>query len=270
MKKLLLPLILAPLLAFALPAVPGVIVTTVNKDLVSGETWTNTMYVRGEDLAMEFADPRSGSSGSMVFLAADGEWIMNNDEDRKFVRMDREGIERLSEQMKSMMERVEQMMSRIPEAQREALMRNGGIPGMDMLAGGGIPTIEMRETGERETKAGYAAERFDMYIGDKRTQEMWITDWSNVDGADQVRTAMTGFAEMMKSFFEAMPIGMFGEGGMSSFMDFDRGIPIVTYEIGDDGNPKTEATIQSFTAGDVDPTLFGPKPGYSEQEINFN
>lgn len=268
MKKLLLPLVLAPLMAFASPSAPGVIVETVTKDLRSGETTTSHMYVLGNDLVMEFADPRSGTSGSMVFLAEKGEWIMNDDANRKYTHMDRAAMEQMSAQMKAAMSQVEKMLESIPAAQREAMM-NSGIPGMEMLQGGGLPVIEMRKTGETATKAGYPAERIDMYVGDRRTQEMWVTEWSNVDGAEQVREAMTGFAEMMRSFLEAMPTSMFGEGGLASFMDFENGLPVVTYELDEEGNPTTESVIQSFTEAEVDPEMFGPKPGYTKQDINF-
>ncbi len=272
MRKLLLPLVLIPLLAFVLPVAPGVVVESVSKDLATGETWTNTMYVQDGDLAMEFADPRSGASGSMVFLSGPGEWIMNDDQNRRYIRMNREDMEKIATQMKAMMERVEQMMQNIPAAQREAIMNagGGGMPGMGMLAEGGIPTIEIRDMQENATKGGYPARRFDMYVGEKRTQEMWITDWSNVEGAAPVREAMMGFATMMRTFFESMPSSMVGGGGMSGFMDFERGLPIVTYEIGEDGNPSVETTIKSFTPGDVDRAKFGPKPDYDEQEIDFD
>lgn len=268
MKRLLLPLVIAPLVAFAAPTAPGLMVEIVSTDLVTGENWSNTMSVLDGNLVMEFNDPRTNTSGSMVFLADQQEWIMNDDQNQKYVRMNQATIDQMAAQMQAMMAQAEQMLANLPEAQREMIM-NSGMPGMEMLTGGGLPVIEMRETGENDTKEGYAVQRYDMYVGDRLTQQMWITEWSNVDGAESMRAAMTGFANMMKSFLEAMPSGMFGEGGLNSFMDFDRGIPIVTYEIDEEGNPAVETVMQGFTETDIDPNVFGPKPGYEEQQIDI-
>lgn len=271
MKKLLLLTVLVPLVAFAAPMDPGMIVTSTSKDLKTGETWSSTMSVQGEDLAMEFADPRSGASGSMVFLGGTPEWIMNDDQNRRYIRMTEADIDRLGEQMKAMLAQVEQMLEQIPAGQREAIMKAGGgaFPGMELLESGGLPVIEMRETGETDTKMGYPVERLDMYVGERRTQEMWVTDWSNVKGVAEVRTVFAAFANMMKSFLEAMPSSMFGEGGMANFMDFDRGVPIVSYELDEEGNPTVETVTDSFEEADIDRGIFGPKPGYTEQEIEF-
>lgn len=281
MKTMLPALLVAPLLALtpvssdtthapiAVEAAQGVIVESTSRDLTTDETWTNTMYILEEDLVMEFSDPRNNMSGSMVHLADPGEWIMNDDARQTFIRMTAEDMAELAEQIGAMMERVEQMMANIPESQREMIMNSGAMPGMDML-GDGLPTIEMRETGDAETREGYQTRRWDLYVGEKRTSEMWIADWSDVPEADAMRPAMTAFGEMWRSFMESMPTGMMGGDSMTALLDFNRGVPIVTYEIDDEGNRVMESVISSITTGDVDPGLFGPKEGYEEQEMEFN
>lgn len=281
MKTMLPALLVAPLLALTpassdtthVPVAPeaaqGVIVESVSRDLNTDQSWTNTMYILENDLVMEFSDPRNNMSGSMVHLAGPGEWIMNDDQRRTYIRMTAEKMAELAEQIGAMMERVEQMMANIPESQREMIMNSGAMPGMDML-GDGLPTVEFRESTDVETREGYETQRWDLYVGEERTSEMWIADWSEVPEADAMRPAMMAFGEMWRSFMESMPTGMMGGDSMMTLLDFNRGVPIVTYELDDEGNRVLESVISSITTGDVDPGLFGPKDGYEEQDMDFN
>ena len=109
-----------------------------------------------------------------------------------------------------------------------------------------------------------------MYVGDHRSQELWVTDWNNVDGAREIQAAFTGFAELMTSFLDAMPMGMFGSNdGFGGLMNLQRGVPVVTYELDEEGNPEVEITLRSIQGTDVDRSRFGPKDGYREQKIEM-
>lgn len=267
MKRLLSTVLVVPLLAFAMPQAPGYVMELHNKNVQTQEEWSTFTYVQGQDLLMEMTD--GDQAGSMVYLHEAGELIVNNDRDRSYIRMDRETIQQMAEQMGAMMQQLETMLENLPEAQRE-MIRNSGmsIPGMPDM--GERPVIEVRETGQTATHAGYPTTRFDMYVSDRKTQEMWVADWADVDGARDVQTAFMGFADLMSSFLEAMPTGMFGSSNdFSSLMDLQRGVPVVTYELDEDGNRKVETTLRSIEEADVDRSRFGPKDGYREQKIEM-
>jgi len=267
MKKLL-PLVLLPLLAFVGPPEPGVVMEILSKDLESGETWVSTTYAVGGDLLMEFSDPRDGTSGSMVFLAADGgQMIMNDDQAKTYTRMDQATLAQVAERMAGVMKQLEEMMADMPEAQREMIKNAGGgmLPGL----GGSAPVVEMSQTDDTDVRQGYDVRRHEMRVNGRVTQEMWIADWEDVEGASNLRGAFLGFSDMMSAFLEAIPTGMFGEGGMGDVMDFDRGVPVVTYEFDDEGNRETESVLQSISEADIDRSTFGPKAGYSEQKMEL-
>ena len=267
MKKKLLPVLLLPLLAFAAPPVPGVVMEMVNTDMATGETWTSTMSVIDNDLLMEFSDPRSNTSGSMVYLAGSEEMIFNDDQNQTYVRINRAQMEEMAERIGAMMKQVEDMLENLPAAQREMIERSGGIPGMPDF--GERPVISIEATGETDRMEGYPVTRYDMIVGDRKTQEMWVTDWSNLDGAAEVRGAFEGFAGLMSSFMEAMPPGMFDGGGFERLMDYDRGAPVVSYELDEEGNRAVETKLQSIGNADVDRSKFGPRDGYNEQKIEM-
>ena len=62
------------------------------------------------------------------------------------------------------------------------------------------PKTELRKTGEQAEHNGYPCVRYEVVRDGRAIRELWVTDWRNVEGGDEV---IDLFLEM-SAFFEEM------------------------------------------------------------------
>lgn len=265
MRIELLPLLVVPLLAFSLASVPGIEMVTETTDLQAGVSWTNTVSVAAGNLHMDFGDAERSRSGSLVYVAERTELILNEDRERSYLRVGRADAEAYGSVLSDAMSQAEKAMAALPQAQRELIEKAGGLPS----GGGGMftgPRVELRETGETATKAGFdRAKRFDLYMNDQLMQKIWYADWSEVEKSGELRQAFVGVASVWQSFIEALGQAPFN--GFHHLGDTSRGVPVLTTTIDEEGNPSLETVLRSITAADIDPTIFAPTEGYREKPL---
>ena len=268
--KTMLSLALLPFVVMVTPQKalePGVVMVTRSTVLQSGETWVNTISVQDGDILMEFAES-GGRTGSMVFLADGEELILNDDEKRSFIRVDREFVEGFAEMMAFATEQMQRAFEAMPEAQREMMMQ---------AAGGAMPgrledtverrASEIRETGVSATKDGHPATRYDVYMNDLLMSQMWISDWSRFEHGEELRRAFGGLTSLFESFEEVTGQSPFGGGTRRMVGTLERGVPVETIDFDLDGTASIETVLESVTEAEVDRSAFGPKDGYREERV---
>ena len=275
MKKSLAGILLlssAALFAFA-PMPQAWVYEMTSTDLRTQEAEVNELIVTGDraKIAMGGSGQPEGDANFLGDVEG-GQMIYNNHEDRTFIRIDQEMVEELAGQMGDMQKQMEEALSSLPEAQRRVMMermQNGGIPGMPDLAGMmNVPEIEFQRTEERDTRAGYPCVKYLMLTDGVVTQEMWMTEWSNVDGAEAVRSTFTKMSQFMRDLRDKIPGGqMFGGQDFMSNMPDDR-FAVVTVELRD-GQPVRETTLTNVSQREVSLDSFGPAEGYREQRIGM-
>ncbi len=275
-------LILLVLLALAgSPLLAGVVFqveTTYHSGSPSRGPEGSTMSVEGKNLKMEIqsGEGTDGVKDEVVFRGDRRQMVAVDHRDRSYMVIDGEAVEKLGGQvqgqMQQAMKEMEKHLEGLDPKQREMMEKMlkgkmgqmGGPPG----AAPERPAVEFRATGERATHQGYPCVRYDVLSAGVKTQELWVTDWSNVRGGKEVagafREMASFFEELMDSFKDMMGPGsdFFNAGGnpIESFSKID-GFPVVTRSF-EGGELESETVLESVTERDLDPDAFEPPKGY--------
>lgn len=259
----------------AVPVVAGVVyeIEVTGPDgaeMVSDSTFSvqdNLVKVVGADAGEKF-------NGEMIFRGDRREMLVVNHDEMSYLVMDEATIQQLAAQVNEAMAAMEQALASVPEGQREKFrqMMQSKMPN----AGAERVPSELRNTGESDTIRGYPCVRYEIWRGGIRTRELWVTDWSNVEGGEQVAA---GFQEMA-DFFKQMLDGLSAMGDMGGFSEgftdssFEHlkemnGFPVVSREYDENGALQGMAALKSATLQTLDPADFEPPTNYKRQDLNM-
>lgn len=262
----------AAALLLAAPALAGVVyeieVTEADKTEVSKSEISvqdNLLKVTGSPGSEDF-------NGEMIFRGDRREMIIVNHEEQSYMVMDEATMKELAAKMNEAMAAMDQAMAAIPESQRarfEAMMKSK----MPDMGAERVPS-ELRKTGDSDTIRGYPCVRYEIWRGGVRTRELWVTDWNNLEGGDDVTGAFQEmsafFKEMLDSFSAMGSMANIGQGMADSAFEHLKemnGFPVVAREFDDNGTFEGMAALESATAQDLDPAAFEPPAGYKRQEM---
>jgi hypothetical protein len=282
MKRTILTL---AVLGAVAPALAGTVYTVETKFLNRNpaETSTGTMSVEGGNLRMEIADAGNGHNGEIIFRHwgdphenLDGkhgkgsgrEMVMVNHDDKSYFVMDEATMQQMAAQMSQAMAAMDQALAAVPESQRkkmEEMMKSR----MPMPAAPREPS-KLKKTGDTETINGYPCVRYEVWRAGSKERELWVTDWSNVDGSAEIADVFRDMAAFMTELLDSLP----DIGGMKGLADDSfahleemNGFPVVTRELADDGSVEFETTLTSSQKADLSAADFEPPPSYKRQDL---
>ncbi len=252
-------------------AVPGVVYEIETTDYRESPALTDVaeLRVEGPHVAMGFS---GAESGRMVFNGERREMVVINDDDQSYMLIDEEGLQALSSQINSMMAEMEEMLAQLPAEQRALVERMGaqGMPGMPDMAAA-PPEIDVRKSGRSDTKAGFRSEEWEVYEDGELRRRLWVAPWSEIEGADEVREAITGMVDFFDDFLDAMPTMPGSDRPMAEnpfrHFDLENGFPVVTHELDERGEIEQESTLRSAERRTLDPADFEPPAGYKRQQM---
>ena len=269
MKQLLIACLLGPLAALASPAAapapnPGVIFEI------------ETVAAPGEppqrvDAAIEGTNARiamPGQSGDAIFRGDRREMLILNHDDRSYVVMDEAAMKQLQATLGQAMSQMDQMLQNMPPEQRarvEEMMKGRGMA----MPQAGAARAELRPTSERATHNGFATTKYEVYRGGRKTQELWVTPWNNVDGVAEARPVFESMAEFFQGLMTALgPMGATAaDASAFSYMKELPGFPVVTQTFDDTGAPTSRSTLLGIRREAVPPAQFEPPAGYRQQAL---
>jgi hypothetical protein len=111
-------------------------------------------------------------------------------------------------------------------------------------------------TSELATREGFPCVKHEVFEGDVKIRELWVTDWSNVGGQGDIASALSSLSDFVSTLTSSL--GSLGQGAAStigsSIASHWRGIqgmPIVTTEL-EDGTPVEESVVRSVEAVTLD------------------
>lgn len=258
------------------PLLAGVVFeveTTYHSGSTAGRSTSSEMSVEGKNLKMEILAGEGGGDSAekdeAIFRGDLGQMVIVDHRTRSYMEIDGEALKGVGGQMAEAMKAVEKQLEGLDPKQREMMERmlkermgGAGAAGQDTR-----PPVEFRNTGERGDKQGYPCVRWDMFVGQTKMQELWVTDWSNIRGGVEVagafREMAAFYSELLDSFREmAGGMGFFNadRGPMEAFQKVD-GFPVVTRSF-EGGELESETVLESVTERDLDPDAFEPPQGY--------
>jgi len=272
MLSLLFLLISSPLLA-------GVVyeIETTDHQQSPPKVESIEMAAEGRHLKMGIGGGSHDRNGEMIFRGDRREMVVVDHDDKSYSVIDREAIQQIAGQVNSAMSQVQEALKNVPADQRAMVekMMKENMPKEMADKAPHRPSSELRKTGDRATHNGYPCVKYEVVQDGRKLRELWVTDWSNLEGSSEV----TGTFEDMADFFQEMmdsfsnlagggsPIGF---GGSDNFFEHIKdldGFPVVTKEFGEDGSLEGEGALRSARRQTIDPDTFEPPSGYKRQEM---
>ena len=272
MKRLwILPLL--TLLASA-PLCAGVVYEIETTDHAQSPPKTESIQaaVEGRHLKMGIASGGDGKPGEMIFRGGDRrEMVVIDHDDRSYHLVDEKAIEELAGHLSEAERMMKEALKNVPENQRamlENLMKEKMPPTGDAPK---RPRSELKKTGERAEKNGYPCVKYDVYRNGQKIRELWVTDWNNVEGGNDVVGAFEDMADFFTELLDSIPTfgGQGPDFGDPAFEHMRElgGFPVVTKEFDDDGSLEGETALRSARRQPLDPDAFEPPSGYKRQEM---
>lgn len=228
---------------------------------------SSQMMVEGSLIKMEMAGQRNGA---MIYNGETRELIIIDHQRKSYMSLNEAEIAKLAAQMNAVMAEMEEQLASMPPAQRQ-MMENMMKSKMPQIAE--KMEISVERTGEMETVAGHKAERVEMRIGTGDRRELWVTDWSNLKGGEEVAAAMKGMASLFEDFVSSMSqgpmAGMFEGGGNNWLGKLDEmgGYPIRIREYDASGKLAAQTTLQSVEEMTIGAAAFRAPKGYKKQKM---
>lgn len=250
---------------------PGVVfeITTTDQTSSSPSVEVNTLEIQGANLAMAVGGP--DGVGRVIFLGDRNELIIEDHTNGTYTRIDQPTLDRLAGQVNAAMAQLEEAMAGMPEAQREMMRQMQARSGLSIpgLGGAEVPAIEVVSSGRSETRAGYRAAEWQVVVDGDVERRLWVTPWSEVDGAAEAKDAFTGMAKFFDAFLDAMPSlpGVVGIDNPFSRLDEVDGLPVVTEELAADGTVERTSEVTAVERRSIDPATFQPTPGLTERPL---
>jgi hypothetical protein len=254
----------------ALPAFAGVVYEVENKDMTAseGEVTTASIAIEGNLMKMDVTSADKDQAGEIIYRSDRREMVMVNHGDRSYFVLDEEQLKAMADQISQAMASMEQALAGMPESQRAQMekMMKDRMPGMSSKR----QPSELKKTGESDTISGYPCVKYEVWRGGSKERELWVTDWSNVEGGSETAKTFTEMADFMQEMLDSLPQMGGGESlGDATFehMKEMNGYPVMTREYSTDGVVQNESKLKSARQATLDPADFEPPKKYKRKDI---
>ncbi len=267
------------LLLLAGYSLAGVVFEIEVKDHDSSRSGEMEVRAEGRNISIDVLPGRDGrGKGKMIFRGdrGDGGQVVVVDDDKKgYYVMDKSTMAGIAGQVGAAMAEVEKALAQLSKEQREAIekmqRRQGGMAAATGQSKG-RPKHEIRNTGQRGTKAGYPCVKYDVYRDGRKVRELWVTDWSNIDGGSEAADAFKAMGEFFNEMLDSLgelPGGGGSMGGVNPYeeMNFEAGFPVVSTSFDEAGEIDDESILRSASRRRLDPDAFEPPSGYKRMSM---
>ncbi len=235
----------------------------VIRDATGQETGRFIIYaqssmIRIDDVSAERSD------GSMIFL---GDRLLYLDHRNKsYIVIDEAMLDDVSAQINNAMAEMEKQLAGLPPEQRAMVeqMMQGKMQGLMAQAGASKADPRVESLGSQRWQS-YACEKFAVFEGDAKTQEVCAADLDAIDGADEVMQAFRTMATYITQLAESMPMMANENMNPGELMDQFDGFPVYTVDYVN-GQPVEATSLESVTEKKLDTSLFAAPEGYRRED----
>jgi len=249
----------------------GTVITMESRDILGDEALAAdlVMYVDGGSLRLDAVDRDNGTEGSLIYLSDSEELIAIDHTSSEFVVLDRAAVQAMASQISSAMEQAEKALEELPAEQRE-FARQMLRQQLGQVTDTPTPR-DVRRSDATDSVAGIECEDYDVLESGMKTRELCVAAWSRIPGGDGVRPvieSMAGFFEDMRTAFSRDGFDLMGPRSdvFSHMRDID-GFPVKSADFDKSGIATNDMHFVSSVTRDIDPALFAPPAGYTEQVV---
>ncbi len=256
MKKTLVAA-LSIALAYTPVAIAGVAMEMVTTNVAGTETARTRILADGEQVRMD--EVERGERTSVIFLGS--EFVVLDHKDKSYIVMDEAMLTEVTSQISEAMKQMEQQLAGLPPEQRamaEQMMKSqmGGMMGQEDAP----PKPRVEPLGKSEWQS-YACNRFAVYEGGEKIQEVCAAPLADIEGAEQMLGAFRSMTDFVNKMTESMPMQTDDGFNPGELMDQIDGFPVHMVDF-ERGQAAGETSLESVEEQDVDPTVFSVPDGY--------
>jgi len=265
--------------AAAAPLAAGTAIKVERRDLPNGTPSATVISVQGERVAI------TGAGERVIFKNDEQKMLIVDDAKKSYVAIDAAMMQGISTQVSAAMKEMEAAIAQLPPEQ-QAMARKmmqqqqqqqqqpppasarQRSPGTQQSSVPVQSTREVRPTTERETREGYPCVKYEVFDSGTKVRELWVTDWTNVQGHAELAQAMKnldGFTKKLTSAVGSLG-GSMGAASVAKWWDGIDGMPVVTTEFKNDA-PVEESVVRSVEAADIERTAFEVPADYTEKKV---
>jgi hypothetical protein len=243
------------------------ILTNETRDLRSDppEVMTTQLYLGADRFA---ADSRSaeGEHTTTIYDASQNVLYHVDHDSKSYVRIDQEMLDQLGTQMNAAMQQMKDQMAQMPEAQRkqvEQMMQSMGGTGHKV-------DWTVKETGEKQTVAGYGCQRYELLADGKKESDVWASTWKDAGVPKESFDVLRKFAAFFEEIAGSNPLfaqAMESQGGALQGLDRIDGFPVKVIDY-DDGKASLETTTKSYEQKKVADATYHVPAGYTQKAFD--
>ena len=236
-----------------------VILDASGEEIERAKIYAQSNMIRMDELGGDHSDI------SMIFL---GDKLLYVDhDDKSYVALDETMMDDLSAQIDEAMAELEKQLAGMPPEQRAMVeeMMKGQMQGLMPEQAGSRPAPRIEPMGSGRWQS-YDCQKYAVFEGDEKIQELCAAELDDIDGADQAMDAFRSMGEYIMKMAESMP--MMADQGLNpgELMDEIDGFPVLTIDY-ENGTVVTQSSLQSITEEDIAPAMFAAPEGYQQRDL---
>jgi len=264
---------LSLVLASSSPLNAAVVLEVETRDHRTSPPQTQSSQVTsdGRTLAMGIMRGRTSTEGGMIYRGGRREMVVVNHRDQSYMVLDKQTMQQLTGQLNQAMGQMQDAMKNVPENQRAMMdqMMKDRIPAQQAPK---RSPDQVRRTNDRNTVYGYPAVRYEIWRDDRKIRELWVTDWRNIEGGQEVAALFAEMGGFMEEMTSSLPGGGGGpakglEDSIFTVMSQVDGFPVGVRDYRPDGTIERESALRSAKSERLGPDAFEPPAGYRRQEM---
>ncbi len=213
-------------------------------------------------------------NGEMIFDSEKEAMLMVDHQRKSYLQLDKKTIEQLAQKMTEAMAEMEKQLASVPPAQRQMMesMLKGRMPAAPVEQ----PKVEVKRTGKKDTIGDYKVERVDVLIDGRKANELWLADWSEVKGSEEMAGSFQAMSQLfakIRATFAQSPMGrmMPNQDRSNWFAHVSelQGFPILSREFDAAGKLVSETTLAGSEETDIPAAEFKAPKGYKKQKMKM-
>jgi Domain of unknown function (DUF4412) len=232
---------------------------------------TTTMYADGVLLRIEINSVSSAEDGLVIYRGDRNELLVADSERLEYYVIDEQSMNQMAAQVGDAKKQMDEMMKTLPPDQRamaEQMMKRQ-MPALQSAPE--VPST-VQKTGKSDTVNGFDCEYYEVLKEGRKSREMCVAKWSDIDGGAEAVDAMMG----MGKFFERMH-DAFASAAGTDFMGKQQevfahmrklgGYPVYARDYDETGALEGESSLKSSESEAIDTAMFAAPEGYRKQDM---